>query len=68
MESRLAHPFTCIVSDHTGSGKSVFTLKLIEHAQEITSPHPIISYFVTANIKKYLITTPELNFTTDCRR
>ena len=38
MDSRLAHPFTCIVSDPTGSAKSVFTLKLIEHAPEIISP------------------------------
>ena len=35
MDSRLAHPFTCIVSGPTGSGKSVFTLK---HAQEIITP------------------------------
>ena len=40
MDSRLAHPFTCIVSGPTGSGKSVFTLKLIEHAQEIISSPP----------------------------
>ena len=40
MDSRLAHPFTCIVSGPTGSGKSVFTLKLIEHAREIVSPPP----------------------------
>ena len=40
MNSRLAHPFTCIVSGPTGSGKSVFTLKLIEHAQEIISTPP----------------------------
>ena len=38
MDSRLAQPFTCIISGPTGSGKSVFTLKLIEHAQEIISP------------------------------
>ena len=38
MDSRLAHPFTCIVSGPTGSGKSVFTLKLIEHAHDIISP------------------------------
>ena len=40
MDSRLAHPFTCIVSGPTGSGKSVFTLKLIEHAREVISPPP----------------------------
>ena len=40
MDSRLAHLFTCIVSGSTGSGKSVFTRKLIEHAQEIINPPP----------------------------
>ena len=40
MDSRLEHPFTCIVSGPTGSGKSVFTLNLIEHAREVTSPPP----------------------------
>ena len=40
MDSRLAQPFICIVSGPTGSGKSVFTLKLIEHVQEIISPPP----------------------------
>ena len=40
MDSILAHSFTCIVSGPTGSGKSVFTIKLIEHAREIISPPP----------------------------
>ena len=40
MDSRLAHPFTCIVSGPTGSGKSVFTFKLIEHEREVISPPP----------------------------
>ena len=38
MDSRLAHPFTCIVSVPTGSRKSLFTLKVIEHARENISP------------------------------
>ena len=40
MDSRLAHRFTCIVFDPTDSGKSVFALKLNEHAREIISPPP----------------------------
>ena len=40
MNSRLPHPFTCIVSSPTGSGKSVSMLKLIEHARKIISPPP----------------------------
>ena len=35
MDSRLANPFTCIVSGPTGSGKS---FNLIEHAREINNP------------------------------
>ena len=39
MNPYMQHPFTCIVSGPTGSGKYVFTLKLIEHThQVITSP------------------------------
>ena len=40
MDSRQTHPFTYIVFDPTGSGKSIFTLKLIEHVREIISPQP----------------------------
>ena len=36
----MQHPFTCIVSGPTGSGKSVFTLKLIEHTQQVITPPP----------------------------
>ena len=36
----MQHPFTCIVSGTTGSGKSDFTLKLIEHAQQVITPPP----------------------------
>ena len=60
MDCRLAHPFTCIVS---GSGKSVFTLKLIEHARKLLAHHPNESYFFTENIKQYLIKVLELIFT-----
>ena len=36
----MQHPFTCIVSGPTGSGKSVLTLKLIQHAQQVITPPP----------------------------
>ena len=36
----MQHPFTCIVSGPTGSDKSVFTLKIIEHAEQVTTPPP----------------------------
>lgn len=34
------HPFTAIVSGPTGCGKTVFTLKLVEHAQKLIAPPP----------------------------
>ena len=40
MNPNLQHPFTCIVFGPTGSGKSVFTLKLIEHAELVITPPP----------------------------
>ena len=36
----MQHPFTCIVSGPTGSGKSVFTFKLIEHSEQVIIPPP----------------------------
>ncbi len=37
---KLIHPFSCIVAGPSGSGKSVFTVKLIEQASEIIEPPP----------------------------
>ena len=34
------HPFTCLISGPTGSGKTQFTLKLIKHANKVISPPP----------------------------
>ena len=62
MDSRLAHPFTCIVSGPTGSGKSVFTLKLIEHAQEIISPPPERILFFYGEYQKIFDNYPKVEF------
>ena len=40
MNPYMQHPFTCIVAGPTGSGKSVFTLKLLRHAEQVTTPPP----------------------------
>ena len=40
MNPYMQHPFTCVVSGSTGSDKSVFTLKLIQHAEQVITPHP----------------------------
>ena len=62
MDSRLAHPFTCIVSGPTGSGKSVFTLKLIEHAREIISPSPERIIFCYEEYQKIFHSYPGVDF------
>ena len=62
MDSRLAHPFTCIVSGPTGSGKSVFTFKLIEHAQEIISPPPERILFCYGEYQKIFDNYPGVEF------
>ena len=36
----LKHPFTAIISGPTGSGKTVFTLSVIEHCKYLISPPP----------------------------
>src|ERR1700759_3648415 len=33
-------PFTCVISGPTGSGKSVFVQRLMQHAQTVISPPP----------------------------
>jgi hypothetical protein len=40
MDVRFKHPFTCMVAGPTGSGKSVFTFKLINEASEQITPPP----------------------------
>jgi pantothenate kinase-related protein Tda10 len=37
---RIKHPFTCIVSGPSGSGKSSFTLRLVQHLDSLcTEPN-----------------------------
>ena len=61
MHSRLA-PFTCTVPIPTGSGKSVFTLKLFENAQEIISPPPERILFRYGEYKKIFDPYPGVEF------
>ena len=50
----MQHPFTCIVSGPTGSGKSVFTLKLTEHAQQVITPPPDRKMYCYGEYQKVL--------------
>ena len=38
MDVRLQHPFTCCISGPSGSGKSVFVERLLEHRGELINP------------------------------
>jgi len=40
MDVRFAHPFTCVVSGPTGSGKTEFVAKLIENISDMMVPVP----------------------------
>jgi hypothetical protein len=40
MDTRFKHPFPCQVAGVTGSGKSVFTFKLINEVAEMITPVP----------------------------
>ena len=62
MDSRLAHTFTCIVSGPTGSGMSVFTLKLIGHCQEISRPPPERILFCYGEYTKIFDNDPGVEF------
>ena len=37
---QLQHPFTCMVSGITGSGKTVWVKKLLENAEQAITPTP----------------------------
>ena len=40
MSCKLHHPFTAVVAGPTGSGKSEWVLRLIDHANEMIQPPP----------------------------
>lgn len=40
MDISWKHPFTCIISGPTGSGKTVFVHRLLNHANELIDPPP----------------------------
>ena len=40
MDTRLKHPFTCIVADPTGCGKTTFVTRLLQHASSFIDPPP----------------------------
>ena len=62
MNPYMQHPFTCIVSGPTGSGKSVFTLKLIRHAQQVITHPPQRIIYCYGEYWKVFDTYPNVEF------
>jgi hypothetical protein len=70
MTLKLQHPFTAIVAGPTGSGKTVFTTKLIENANQMIEPAPqrvvwcygvYQSFFANLNNVEFHDGMPDLN-------
>ena len=70
MTMKLQHPFTAIVAGPTGSGKTVFTTKLIENANQMIEPAPqrvvwcygvYQSFFTKLNNVEFHDGMPDLN-------
>jgi hypothetical protein len=70
MTLKLQHPFTAIVAGPTGSGKTIFTTKLIENANQMIEPAPqrvvwcygvYQSFFTNLNNVEFYDGMPDLN-------
>ena len=58
----MQHPFTCIVSGSTVSGKSIFMLKLIRHAQQVFTPPPERIIYRSGEYQKVFDSYPKVEF------
>ena len=58
----MQHPFTCKISGPTGSGKTVFMLKLIRHAQQVITPPPERIIYCYGEYQKVFDTYPNVQF------
>jgi hypothetical protein len=62
MDVRFKHPFTCMVSGPTGSGKSVFTFKLINEAGEQIVPPPQKIIYCYGEYQPMFANYPQVTF------
>ncbi len=62
MDARLQHPFTCVISGPTGSGKSVWVKQLITHLGEKVTPVPKHVMWCYGEWQTLYETMPEVNF------
>jgi hypothetical protein len=63
MDLRLKHPFCLILSGGTGSGKTVFTFKLISEAQRMITPPPEKIIYCYGEFQEIFNDYPEVEFT-----
>ena len=62
MDVRWRHPFTCIISGPTSSGKSVFSFRMIEHAREMINPQPEQVLYSYGEYQKVFNDYPHVTF------
>ena len=62
MDVRFKHPFTCMVAGPTGSGKSVFTFKLISEAYDQITPPPEKILYCYGEYQSVFADYPQVTF------
>ena len=62
MSCKLHHPFTAVVAGLTGSGKSEWVLRLIDHANEIIEPPPSRVWYCYGEFQATFNSYPRIHF------
>jgi hypothetical protein len=62
MDTRFKHPFTCQIVGVTGSGKSVFTFKLINEVKEMITPIPEKIIYCYGEFQEMFSDYPQVTF------
>ena len=62
MDVRFKHPFTCMIAGPTGSGKSVFTFKLISEAVDQITPSPQKIIYCYGEYQSMFADYPQVTF------
>ena len=62
MSCKLHHPFTAVVAGPTGSGKSEWVLRLIDHANEIIEPPPSRVWYCYGEFQATFNSYPRIHF------
>ena len=62
MDPRLKHPYTCIVSGPTSSGKTWWVFRLIRHASEMIVPAPESIIYCYGEFQEVFTQYPQVEF------